>query len=104
MSVSDTRETLAAELRARIRDVPDFPTPGILFRDITPVLADGALLRRAVEALAAPFAGLGVTHVAAIESRGFILGTPIALILGAGLVPLRKVGKLPHRTERIDYT
>ena len=90
-------------LTALVRDVPDFPTPGILFRDITPVLADVALLRRAVEALGAAFEGRGVTHVAAVESRGFIFGAPIALHLGVGLVPVRKVGKLPHRTERIDY-
>ena len=94
---------LDAELRAAIRDVPDFPKPGILFRDITGVLADAALLRRAVSAMAAPFANEKVTHVAGIESRGFILGAPVALALGAGFVPLRKPGKLPSEVRRVEY-
>jgi adenine phosphoribosyltransferase len=95
--------TLADRLRAALRDVPDFPKPGILFKDLTPVLADGALFREATEAMAAPFAGAGITRVAAIESRGFILGAPIAQHLGAGLVPLRKPGKLPWTRERVSY-
>lgn len=100
-----TRETgaLDAALRAAIRDVPDFPKPGILFRDITGVLADAALLRRTVQAMAAPFANDRVTHVAGIESRGFILGAPVAIELKAGFVPLRKPGKLPAEVRRVDY-
>ena len=88
-------------LRARVRDVPDFPQPGIMFRDITPLLADAAAFRDAVDAMAAPFHG--ITTVVAIESRGFILGAPIAYALGAGLVPVRKAGRLPAATERAEY-
>lgn len=89
----------AARLRAFVRDIPDFPRKGILFRDITPLLADARALRSAVEALGAPFADAGVGHVVGIESRGFILGSLVAYRLGAGFVPVRKAGKLP--AERI---
>lgn len=99
----DERERVAADVRLAVRDVADFPKPGILFRDITPVLLDAALFARVTEALAAPFAGLGVTHVVSIESRGFILGAPVAQALGASFVPVRKPGKLPSRTVREDY-
>jgi adenine phosphoribosyltransferase len=95
--------TLAQEVRAGIRDVPDFPKPGILFKDITPVLADSGLLRRAVRAMAAPFDAARVDAVAGIESRGFIFGAAVALELGAGFVPIRKPGKLPHDCRRVDY-
>lgn len=95
--------SLDTRLRARIRDVPDFPKPGILFKDITPVLADATLFRETTEAMARPFEGRGITHVIAIESRGFILGGPIAQHLGAGLVPVRKRGKLPWRTLSEEY-
>jgi adenine phosphoribosyltransferase len=88
-------------LRAKVRDVPDFPQPGILFRDITPLLGDASSFRAAVDAMAAPFAG--VSTVVAIESRGFILGAPVAYQLGAGLVPVRKVGRLPAATLREEY-
>ncbi len=91
------------ELRDAIRSVPDFPKPGILFRDITPVLADPGLLRLAVQELARPFEGLGVQKVVGMESRGFILGTPVALELGAGFVPVRKPGKLPAATRAASY-
>ncbi|HUO51762.1 MAG TPA: adenine phosphoribosyltransferase [Gemmatimonadaceae bacterium] len=101
MSASATN--LAADLRRAIRDVPDFPKPGILFKDITGVLADHALFARAVHAMAAPFAGDHVTYVAGIESRGFILGAPVALAMGAGFIPLRKPGKLPSAVERVEY-
>jgi adenine phosphoribosyltransferase len=90
-------------VRRAVRDVADFPKPGILFKDITPVLLDAALFARATEALAAPFAGQGVTHVVSIESRGFILGAPVAQALRASFVPVRKPGKLPCRTVREDY-
>ncbi|HEX2778727.1 MAG TPA: adenine phosphoribosyltransferase [Gemmatimonadaceae bacterium] len=95
--------TLGDRLRAVVRDIPDFPKQGILFKDITPVLADAALFAATIDALASPYAGRGVTHVAAIESRGFLLGAPVARILGAGLVPVRKAGKLPWRTRRETY-
>lgn len=86
-----------------MRDVPDFPEPGVVFKDITPVLADPAAYRDAVDAMAAPFENR-VNRVAGVEARGFILGAPIALRLGAGFVPLRKVGKLPHATVTEGYT
>jgi len=95
--------SLETRIRAMIRDVPDFPKPGIIFKDITPVLADAALFRETTEAMASPFAGMGVTHIVAVESRGFILGGPIAQHLGAGLVPARKRGKLPWQTLHEEY-
>ena len=82
-------------LRSLIRDIPDFPEPGILFKDITPLLSDPEGLDSAVEALAAPWRGQRVENVAGIEARGFILAAPVALALGAGFVPVRKAGKLP---------
>src|SRR5207244_1097299 len=87
----------------RIRDVPDFPKPGIVFKDITPLLLDAAAFRRAVELMAAPFRDAKVTRVVSIESRGFLLGAPIALTLDAGLVPIRKPGKLPSQRGRVEY-
>jgi len=95
--------SLGDELRAAIRDVPDFPKAGVVFRDITPVLGDPRLLRRAVTAMAAPFATDGVKYVVGVESRGFILGAPVALELDAGFIPVRKPGKLPHRTTAEEY-
>ncbi|MBI1967988.1 MAG: adenine phosphoribosyltransferase [Gemmatimonadetes bacterium] len=88
---------------AAIRNVPDFPRPGIGFKDITPLLLDPGALRPALELMGAPFQGGGITHVVAIESRGFLLGAPIALALNAGLVPIRKPGKLPHHRARVEY-
>ncbi len=96
-------DVVAHALRAAIRDVPDFPTPGIVFKDITPLLADAALFRRATDALAALFADAGITHVVAVEARGFILGGPVAQRLAAGFIPVRKAGKLPWQTERVEY-
>jgi adenine phosphoribosyltransferase len=89
-------------LKRHIRDVPDFPQPGVLFRDITPMLADPESFSRAGDALARPYSG--IDKVVAIESRGFILGAPVALALHAGLVPVRKVGRLPADTLREDYS
>lgn len=95
--------SLETRLRTTIREVPDFPKPGILFKDITPVLADAALFSETTRAMARPFQQRGVTHVIAIESRGFILGAPVAQHLGAGLVPVRKRGKLPWKTLSEEY-
>lgn len=89
------------ELRHHIRDVPDFPQPGVLFRDITPLLANPESFGLAVDALARPYRN--IDKVVAIESRGFILGAPVALALHAGLVPVRKVGRLPADTLREEY-
>ena len=91
-------DRLVVALRAAILEVPDFPKPGIGFKDITPVLADAGLFRQTTDALAAPWAGQGITHVLAIESRGFLFGAPVAQALGASLVPVRKPGKLPRAT------
>ncbi len=91
------------DLRRHIRDIPNFPKQGILFRDITPLLADAQALRQAVDALAAPFHGERIDRVLGIESRGFIFGAPVALTLGAGCVVVRKAGKLPHRTLKVTY-
>lgn len=90
-----------ADLTATIRSIPDFPKPGILFRDITPLLSDGAAFKAAVDAMAAPFER--IDHVVSIESRGFIFGAPMAYTLGAGLVPVRKVGRLPGDTLQEEY-
>ncbi|HUF26272.1 MAG TPA: adenine phosphoribosyltransferase [Gemmatimonadaceae bacterium] len=90
-------------LRESIRDIPDFPKPGIVFKDITPLLRDARLFALATEAMGKPFEEEGITHVAAIESRGFFFGAPIAQRLGAGFVPIRKVGKLPYRTRSEEY-
>lgn len=84
-----------------IQDVPDFPQPGILFRDITPLLADGKALRAVVDAVAAGYPDADT--VVGIESRGFILGTPVAYALGVGMVPVRKLGRLPRQTESASY-
>jgi adenine phosphoribosyltransferase len=90
-------------LAAAIRTIPDYPKAGILFRDITTLLADPRAFRQAVDDLAQPFAGAALDKVAAIEARGFILGGAVAHRLGAGFVPLRKKGKLPHMTRQVEY-
>jgi adenine phosphoribosyltransferase len=92
-----------AALRAAIRDVPDFPKPGIVFKDITTLLADEVLFRRALDLMSAMCGDLAVDKVVAIESRGFILGGALALRLGAGFVPVRKPGKLPWKARRASY-
>lgn len=94
---------LSAAIRAAIREIPDYPKPGISFKDITPLLGDGALYGAACELMAAPFRGHGITHVLSVESRGFLFGGPVAVALGAGLVPVRKPGKLPFQTTREEY-
>lgn len=90
-------------LRDAIRTIPDYPKPGIMFRDITTLIGDAGAFRQAVDALASPFAGAGLDKVAGIEARGFILGGAVAHQLGVGFVPLRKKGKLPHRTVAVSY-
>ena len=91
-------------LRDHIRTIPDFPIPGIMFRDITPLLADAAALAESIEAMCRPWRDSRVELVAAMEARGFIFGTAMAKELGAGFVPVRKGGKLPFRTRSIEYT
>ena len=86
-----------------IRDIPDFPIEGILFRDITPLLGDKNALKEAVHALATPYMGKGIEYVAAVEARGFIFGSAVAEALGAGFIPIRKPGKLPSEIESVTY-
>ena len=90
-------------LEKLIRDVPHFPSKGIIFKDITPLLADADGLRETIDRLVAPFAAAGVDLVCGMESRGFIFGTGVAMKLGAGFVPIRKPGKLPCRTICAEY-
>ena len=92
-----------AEMESFVRAIPDFPIPGILFRDITPLLRDKRAFAAAVDMMASAFAGSKVDHVVAIEARGYILGAPIAYKLGAGFVPVRKPGKLPYEKINVDY-
>jgi adenine phosphoribosyltransferase len=96
---------LAERVLARVRDIPDYPTPGVLFRDITPLLADGPAFAEVVEWFVAPHRGGGsaVDVVVGIEARGFILGAPVAVALGVGFVPIRKQGKLPHTIVGTEY-
>jgi adenine phosphoribosyltransferase len=91
------------DLSKFIRTIPDYPKPGIQFRDITTLLGDARAFRRAVDELLQPFAGTKVDKVAGIEARGFILGGAVAHQLSAGFIPLRKRGKLPHRTRAVEY-
>ncbi|UJR79966.1 adenine phosphoribosyltransferase [Sandaracinus amylolyticus] len=90
-------------IRSRIRDVADFPKPGILFRDITPLLSDGIAFRTAIDLLAEQARPLAPEVIVGIESRGFLFGAPLATALGIGFVPVRKPGKLPHATTREEY-
>ena len=95
--------TLAEELARAVRTVPDFPEPGVQFKDITPILADQRLINTAVRALAEPYMDEGITKVIGIEARGFILGSLLARHLGAGFIPIRKRGKLPFQTVEESY-
>jgi len=101
--LTSAKPPLVDELKRTIRDVNNFPKPGIVFKDVTPVLLDVELFRRAAVAMAEPYRDARITRVVAIESRGFLFGAPIALELGAGLVPIRKPGKLPAATQRVEY-
>jgi adenine phosphoribosyltransferase len=94
---------LRARIRERVRDIPDFPQPGVLFKDITPLLADPEIFPAIIHGLAEPFRQAGIDQIAGIESRGFLFAAPLALALGAGLVPIRKPGKLPYETMRVEY-
>ena len=100
--ISD-KSKVVDELQRTIRDVNNFPKAGIVFKDVTPVLLDPQLFGRAVTQMAEPYKKARITRVVAIESRGFLFGAPIALGLGAGLVPIRKPGKLPAATQRVEY-
>jgi adenine phosphoribosyltransferase len=95
--------TKGVDLAGHIRSIPDWPKKGILFRDITPLLADPKAFAAAVEALCAGFADAGIRYVAAVEARGFIFGAAVAAKLDVGFVPIRKKGKLPFKTESISY-
>lgn len=98
-----TNSDAASLVASRIRDVPDFPKPGIMFKDITPMLADPEALDAAATALADPWRDAAVGKVVGIESRGFIFGALVAQKLGCGFVPVRKPGKLPADTESVSY-
>jgi adenine phosphoribosyltransferase len=93
----------ASWLKDHIRDIPDFPKPGVVFKDITPLLADVDAFRFAVDAVADHFAGSEVHKVLGVEARGFIIAAPVAYRFGAGFVPVRKAGKLPHEIESEEY-
>jgi adenine phosphoribosyltransferase len=96
--VTDTKR-----LEEAIRTIPDYPKPGILFRDITTLLGDGEAFRHAVDSLAAPWLAQKPDRIAGLEARGFILGGAVAALLGVGFVPIRKKGKLPHQTVQVSY-
>ena len=94
---------VVSELQRTVRDVNNFPKAGIVFKDVTPVLLDVKLFAQAVTLMAEPYRDARITRVVAIESRGFLFAAPLALELGAGLVPIRKPGKLPAATQRVEY-
>src|SRR5256884_9918017 len=96
-----TSPTLEFDLRSAIRTIPDYPKPGIMFRDITTLLGNARAFRRAVDELVQPWAGMKIDKVAGIEARGFILGGAVAHQASAGFVPIRKKGKLPHKRRSI---
>ena len=96
-------ETSVQLLQAAIRDIPDFPKPGILFKDITPILKDPDLFRLAVDTLATRHKGKHIGKVAVIDARGFLFGAALAYALGVGVVPIRKKGKLPYKTLEESY-
>lgn len=96
--------SLEAELKAAIRNIPDYPKPGIMFRDITTLLGNPRAFRRAIDELVHPFAGTKVDKIAGMEARGFILGGAVAHQLSAGFIPIRKKGKLPHDVVSIAYS
>src|SRR5213082_1576553 len=96
-------ETLS-QLRATVRDVPDFPKPGIVFKDITPILKDGALFRASIDVFLERCRGRKIDKIVGIDARGFVFGSAVAYELGVGFVPLRKKGRLPYKTESARYS
>jgi adenine phosphoribosyltransferase len=98
------RSSHGVDIRSMIRTIPDYPSPGIMFRDITPLLADPVGLRASIDGLLLPFLSSGIHHVVGIEARGFILGGAVAHELGRGFVPIRKKGKLPWTTIGLEYS
>ena len=92
------------DIKSIIRTIPDYPKPGIMFRDVTTLLGNARAFRTTVDLLVQPYAGTRIDKVAGIEARGFIIAAPVAYRLGAGLVPVRKKGKLPYDVRGIDYT
>jgi adenine phosphoribosyltransferase len=102
--ISMTSTHLENDLRSSIRTIPDYPKPGIMFRDITTLLGNARAFRRAVDELVQPWAGSKIDKVAGIEARGFILGGAVAHQISAGFVPIRKKGKLPHKRVSIAYS
>lgn len=103
MSLTDAKQSLNKILKEAIRSVPDFPKPGILYKDITPLLNDKHLLEITSRLLAEPFRGYRIDYVAGLESRGFLFGTNLAQDLHAGFIPIRKPNKLPAETESVEY-
>ncbi len=97
-------DDIIAKLRAAVRDVPDFPKPGIVFKDITPLLSDGALFRNAIDLFLERCRSLKIDKIVGIDARGFLFGSAVAYELGVGFVPLRKKGKLPYKTESATYS
>jgi len=92
-----------SQLETLIRDIPDFPEKGVIFKDITPVLGDPEAFETLIDSMSSPFIDKGITKVAGIEARGFTLATPVANRIGAGFIPLRKPGKLPYETVKEEY-
>src|SRR5690349_17405219 len=99
-----TSSTAGLDLGSYIRDIPDFPQPGIMFKDISPLLKAPEAFREAIDRLVAHYANLDIDYIVGIESRGFLVGAPLAYHMNKGFIPIRKPGKLPYKTERIDYT
>lgn len=98
-----TSSVVIDELKTAVRDVPDFPKKGILFKDITPILGDPVLFRTAIDAIAAQYTSSRISKVACVEARGFMFGPPVAYSIGAGIIPVRKRGKLPYKTVSHTY-
>jgi adenine phosphoribosyltransferase len=104
VSVAPMASEMFAKLRAAVRDVPDFPKPGIIFKDITPILKDGTLFRASIEAFLERCRGKKIDKIVGIDARGFLFGSAVAYQLGIGFVPLRKKGRLPYKTESAAYS
>ena len=102
--MDDESSQALVQLAQAVRDVADFPKPGIVFKDITPILADGALFKKAIDAFVQSCSGRDVSKVVGIDARGFLFGAAVAYELGIGFVPVRKKGKLPYKTEAASYT